>query len=303
MVTSSSSVIEECRVRIVRFLKQGFWPSQEQVVMDHPMTKVTQEEAIESSLPTGYKSTFLESDRIRRLNNADLSLLGDTVAEYDGKTLTETDIIENTAQRFLTQFLTPERTLEFPGLALCLNDDNRYLEKWAARYKADNDTPSGTIKDPARAGTDDIVFSFCTPEVWSEVSGTAVSNFHTTGLNSGDTLEVVGDAGVDHATNQADTSLSLDSDEYLFFTGDFIDMSGGQSIVTATQLSDVDGEDFGPVNAVFSGRLSGAHMITTQGTYATASVDIDAKVYEGGDTELVPIAWYLGPGTKAPSLV
>jgi len=267
------------------------------------MTKTTLEEVYEATLPSGFRSTFLEADRLRRLNNANTSLLGDIVEDYGSNQLTENDIIANHAERVLTSFLTPERTIEFPGLALCLSDENNLLEKWAARYKSDNDTPSGTIKDPARAGTDDIVFSFATPEVWEQVSGTAQSDYKQTGLTAGSTLNLVGNAGMDEAANTDGSSLSLDPDEYLFFTGDFLDLSEGKSVVTATQLTDVDGKSFGPIDSVLSGRLSGAHIMTTQGTYATASVDIDAKVYEAGDAEIVPLAFYLGPGTKNPALV
>jgi len=270
------------------------------------MSKVTFEEALAKSLPAGYKSTLLEADRLRRLNNANLSVLGDTVDEYDGNTITENDIIANTAERFLTQFLTPERTLEFPGLALSLDDSNNLLEKFAARYKADNDTPSGTVKDPVRAGTDDIVFTFLTPEVLQDLAANDPNtkrDYFQTGLTGGNRLDLIGDEGIDATANAADTSLSLAPDEYVFLTGDFIDLSGGQSVITATEYADVDGEDFGPVNAVFSNRLSGAHILTTQGTYATASLDLDAKIYASGDAEIVPVGFAMLPGTKAPSLV
>lgn len=267
------------------------------------MSKTTFEEAYEESLPSGFASTFFEADRLRRLNNADLSVLGDTVEEYQNFNLTEQDVIRNTAERVLTSFLTPERTIEFPGLGLAVNDTNNLLEKFAALYKADNDTPSGTIKDPARAGTDDVVFAFATPEVYDEIAGTTDTDFKQSGLSANSTLELVGDSGIDESASSNGAALSLDADEYLFYTGDFIDVSDGKSVVTGTQLTDVDGEDFGPVNSIFTQRLSGAHVMTTQGTYATASVDIDAKVYEAGDAEIVPVAFYMGPGTKAPGLV
>lgn len=277
------------------------------------MSQIAGEASFTENLPGGFQSTFLEPDRLRNLARANPGQsLGETVDEYSvsgtQSTLTENDIIASTADRVLTQFLTPERTLEFPGLALALNDENgpSLLEQFAAKYKEDNDTPSGTIKDAARAGTDDILFSFATPEVYSEIANGDLSGpdtFEQPNLTSGDTLELVGDSGIDETGSSNGSSLSLDDDEYLFFTGDFVDLSEGKSAVTATQLTDVDGEDFGPVNGIFSQRASGAHILTTQGTYATATIDIDAKVYADGDAEIVPIAFYMAPGRKAPALV
>jgi len=43
--------------------------------------------------------------------------------------------------------------------------------------------------------------------------------------------------------------------------------------------------------------------MTTQGSYATDSVQVDAKVYDDGDAELRPVGFYLGPGRNAPDLV
>lgn len=271
------------------------------------MARTTTEEAIAASQPQGFRSTFLEADRLRRLNNQNpANTLTDVVEDYGESQITERDVINRVANSVLTSFLTPERTIELPGLALCMNDENNLLEKFASRYKEDNDTPSGTITDPERAGTDDIVFHFAGPEVYSEIANgdlTGPDNFEATGLSAGDTLEVVGDSGIDEGSNSNGSSLSLDDDEYLFFTGDFIDLSDGKSVITKTQWTDVDGNDFGPSDALFSTRLSGAHIITTQGTYATATADLDAKVYSGGDSELVPVAFYMAPGTKSPALV
>lgn len=268
------------------------------------MAQIEAEQAIAENLPSGFKNTFLEEDRLRRLTEADTGVLGETVTEYSGNTLTENDVINSVADRILTSYLTPERTIEFPGLALSLSEG--LLEQFAAKYKADNDTPSGTIKDAARAGTDDIVFEFASPEVWSIIANgdlTGPDTFQQSGLTGGDTLELIGQGGIDETTNTSGNSLQLDADEYLFLTGDFIDLSEGKSVVTKVQLADVDGEDFGPIGGLFPNRLSGSHLFTAQGTYATSTIDVDAKVYENGDAEIVPIAFYMGPGTKSPGLV
>lgn len=268
------------------------------------------EDVFLNTLPEGFRTTFLDSDRLRRLTNQDVSTLNDTVEDYGDYVVTEREIITNLADRVNTSFLTPERTIELPGLQLALDPDvmpgtGSLLEQFVALYKADNDTPSGTVKDPARATVDDIVFSWASPEVYNQINdnGGSVSNFVNTGLTAGDELQVVGQGGVDTGVNTDGNSLNLDPDEYLFFTGDYIDLSDGKSIVTATELVDVDGEDYGPQNFLFQNRLSGAHIATSMGFYATDTVDLDAKVYDDGDSELVPVAFYVADGGKAPALV
>jgi len=261
------------------------------------------EEALAESLPDGFANTFIEGSRLRRLRGQSTSNLNNTVEEYNNYKLTEADVIGNMAQRMLTSFLTPERTIEFPGLALSINEG--LLEQWAAQYKRDNDTPSGTITDPTRAEVDDIVMAPITPETFVQITGdnTLSPNFVETGLTAGDRLDLIGDAGHDGTQNSADAALSLAPDEQVFLTGDFVDLTQGQSIITATEYPNIDGNDFGPVNVMFQSRLSGAHIMTTQGTYATDEVDLDAKVYDDGDAEVRPIGFYLGPGRKAPDLV
>jgi len=266
------------------------------------MTATAYEEALVESLPDGFTNTFIEGSRLRRLQNNSTDNLNNTVEEYQNFTLTEADVINTLAQKVLTGFVSPERTIELPGLALAVQED--LLAKWSAGYKMDNDTPSGTIKDPERAEVDDIILSPLTPEIFKEITGdnTLSPNYISENLTAGNTLNVVGNGGHDNSANSGDP-LSLDLNEQVFFTGDFVDLSQGQSVITATQYPDVDGADFGPSNAIAQTRHSGFHVMTTQGSYATDSVQVDAKIYEDGDAELRPVGFYLGPGRNAPNLV
>ena len=269
------------------------------------------ENAYVETLPDGFVTTFADSSRLRRLSEQDVaSALSNTVEQYGSNSLTERDLINNLADRVNTSFTLPERTIELPGLTLALDPgltdgDGTLLEQWVALYLQDNSTPSGTVKDPTRASTDDIVFSFATPEVYNEINdnGGSTPNHITSGLTAGNTLDLIGEGGIDTAQNTNGGTLSLDDDEYLFFTGDFIDLSDGKSVVSGTRVADVDDNDYGPSKFVFQNRLSGAHLLTTQGFYATDTVDLDVKVYQDGDAEIVPVAFYLADGGKAPSLV
>lgn len=259
--------------------------------------------AVADSMPNGFKNLFVESSRLRRLKQFDASTLDGTVEEYGNNKITEAEIIEAVAQRRARSYLTPERTIAYPGLNLAINDNLLHL--WAAGYKKDNDTPSGTIKDPERAGVDDIVFSPLTPAVFKKITDddTLSPNFVSSGLSGGDELPVIADKGHDTDANTAGETLSIGTSEQIFLTGDFIDLSQGQSVVSGTQYNDVDGHDFGPTDVLMQSRHSGTHILTTQATYATDTLNLHAGVYDDGDAELVPVGFYLGPGRKAPDLI
>ena len=263
-----------------------------------------------NELPDGFKTTFLDSSRLRELADTNTENLDNVVEDYLDFDLTERQLIRQHADKLNTAFTLPERTIELPGLTLAMDPgvmpgDSSLLELFAAKYKRDNSTPSGTIKTPARAKTEDIVFTMVTPEVFNQVNdnGGSTANYIRDGLDDGDRLEVVGEGGIDGSTNTYDNSLSLDDDEYLFFTGDYIDLSSGKSVISKFEYHDVDGKDYGHINTLHRGRLSGLHLLLAQGTYVTSTVDIDAKVYDDGDAELVPVAFYMAPGDKTPDMV
>lgn len=264
-------------------------------------TQLLSESRFRGAFPTGWKTTLYDEDRLRQLEKRKdkMGNIEDVVADYGDNVLTERDIIRGEIQRVMTAFQTPERTLELPGTGM--EFDN--LQRFASYYKADADTPSGTIKDVRRAGPDDIVFAFASPEVYTEISGTEQTTYEVNDLSSGDTLELIDEDGLPDAGETEDSSLELDENEMLYFTGDYIDLSSGPSEVTKIQWKDIDGEDYGPDDGVLSTRLSGTHLFTGQGAWIKSTADLDAKVYADGDAEIVPVAFYMGPGNNVPALV
>lgn len=262
-------------------------------------TELLGESRLRGALPDGFQTTLQGSERLRELSNADLDTLNATVEDYNSSQLTEADIIAKEVQRVLTAYSTPERTMEFPGTGLEMAND--HIEQFAAAYKANQDTPSGTIKSPLRANPDDIVFTFAYPEVYEEISGTNQDNFLVEGEPVG-TLEVVDTDGLPDGGQSASTTLSLDDNEQLFFTGDFIDLESGRSIVSSLRWVDIDGEDYGRDGHLLSTRMGGNHILTGQGAWVKQTCDLDMKTYQSGDAEIVPIAFYMAPGSKVPSL-
>lgn len=265
-------------------------------------TELLTESRLRGVLSDGFQTTLADTDRLRQLQSVDYqSILSDVVDDYRDFTLTELDVVEEQVQRVFTAYQTDDRTVELPGVGLIQTMNT--VERFAAYYKTDNDTPSGTVKGPMRAGPDDIVLTPITPEVYEEVSGNATDTFDATGLTGGNTLDLVGDAGLPENNNSNNASLNLDDDEMLLFSGDIVDAAGGKSVLSQFQWNDIDGEDYGPVPNLLTSRFSALHTFLTQGAWVKSTADLDAKVYEDGDAEPVTVGWYMAPGTKAPTLV
>jgi hypothetical protein len=263
-------------------------------------TETLIERRLREKLPSGFVTTLSDEGHLRTLANQSTDNINETVQEFSGQALTEKNIIDVVIERVLTgSFLTPERTIELPGLGIEYNAGRLY--SWAASYKASDDTPTGTIADAQRAQSDDLVFTFAGPEVYNQIGNSSVDNFKTSGHTAGDVVTLVGEDGYN---SSADAVLDLDEDERLFFTGDFVDVSSGKSVFNSQEYVQVDGsaEDYGPQRFLLSNRLSGANVSLGSGARVKRDVQLNLKAYEDGDAEVWPIAFYMAPGYKAPSL-
>lgn len=263
-------------------------------------TETLVERRLRDKLPSGFVSTLSDESHLRQLANQDTSNIESTVQEFSGNKLTEKNIIDYVVERVLSgSFLTPERTMEIPGLGIEYSAGRLY--SWAAAYKESDDTPTGTISDVQRAQSDDLIFTYAGPEVFNQIGTASVDNFQISGVTAGDVVHLIGEDGYNSTT---DAPLDLEDDERLFFTGDFIDVSSGQSIFNRQEYVQVDGssEDYGPISWLLSNRLSGANVSLGSGARVKRDVQLDLKAYEDGDAEIWPVAFYMAPGHKAPSL-
>lgn len=263
-------------------------------------TETLIERRLRQQLPSGFVTTLTDESHLRTLANQDTGNIEETVQEFSGNSLSEKNIIDTVVERVLSgSFLTPQRSIEIPGLGIEYTAGRLY--SWAAAYKESDDTPTGTITDVQRAQSDDLIFTFAGPEVYNQVGTASVDNFKTTGHTAGDVVHLVGEEGYD---DTQDAPLDLADDERLFFTGDFIDVSSGKSVFNRQEYVQVDGssEDYGPISFLLSNRLSGANVSLGSGARVKRDVQLDLKAYEDGDAEVWPIAFYMAPGHKAPGL-
>lgn len=262
------------------------------------------------AFPDGFRTNFLDDDRLETLGNVlaegvtasstDDSLTGITrsVSEPAGSEMREVDEIDRVLDRVVSSFITPERTIQLPGVEL-----NRNLIKAAAvAYKRDTDTPSGTIKPPELASNDDIVFEFVTPETYSEIGTGTAFNYIRTGLTDDTTVEVVGANGIDGG---GAGSFTLNARDWLFFTGDIIDPLDDARL-TKFQWANIDGNtNLGPSPAFLGRSVSSLHMQLVPAQLVKEDVRLQAKVYDAGaaqEAEPVPVAVRLTDGANVQAL-
>lgn len=264
-------------------------------------TETLRESRIREAMPSGFETTMVDTSRLRDLYNTDLDL-DSTVEDYAGYEMTEEDVIETEVQRVITSYLLPERTVEIPGVGMELER----LKQFASWFKKSDDTPTGTITDVRRASADDLIFTFATPQVYNQIAELEdgdpefVNNFNIEGVEEGDEINIIGEDGFN---SSGDGVMNLSDNEMLYFTGDFIDLSEGKSIFTAMEWKDIDGDtSYGPWDFMFDGRLSGFNLNLGQAAWLKRQGRAVLKAYEDGDAEIVPIAFYMGPGHKKPDL-
>ncbi len=254
-----------------------------------------------SAFPQAIPTTFVDGSRLEKLQNAydqRQRVLEDNVIVVPTKngkrSIGEEEVIDMVASRVMYQFITPERDIKLPAMEL----NKKLLKGAVVLFKQDSGTPSGTLKPPELATTDDLVIQFATPQVYNRLGSGSADNFIQSGLTAGDVVQVVNDEGI---TGSGGGNLTAGDDDWLFFTGDFIDMNA-DSIITQVQFTDVDDEDYGSTPAIVSERASNLHLITASGHLIKETVSVDAYAYDDGDAELVPMCLNISDGSNAIEL-
>lgn len=259
--------------------------------------------------PSGFRTNFIDDERLETFT----SILAEGVTETDdgsltditrsvsrpaGSEFTEADEINWVIDRVVSSFVTPERSVALPGVAL-----NRELIKAVAvAYKRDTDTPSGTIKPADFATNDDIAIEFVTPETYSEIGTGTAFNYIRTGLTDDSTVEVIGTNGIDGGGTAA---FTLNARDWLFYTGDVLDPLDDARL-TKYQWTQVDGDtNLGPSPDLLGRSVSSLHMQLIPAVLAKEDVRLQAKVYDAGaaqEAEPIPVAFRLTDGANVQAL-
>lgn len=207
--------------------------------------------------------------------------------EFAGKRVGEEEVVRDILEDAST-FKLGEREVKLQGL-----EKNKDLIVGAvAKFK--DEVFSGDIRPAKEAGIDDIAVGVLRSKALNHMQAGNVVNWEQTGLSEGGTIDVV-PSGVDG-------TATLDENEWLFFTGDFVDLNS-DAIVTAVQYKNVDGDtNKKPEDITIEERDSDIQTTETSGELVKSRVDIDAKAGFAGDTELTPICIHICKGDLVPGL-
>lgn len=248
-------------------------------------------------------AALLDTENLNDLNKAFQnrnSILQDDAYTFgtgpNAVSVSEEELVDGIVSDVASSLTGFEGSVELPGLQA----NRKMLMGAVAKFK--DDVHEGNIRRPVDAGHDDIVVQFADQTVYGQHTHQAarvfqrqVSRARGSGTPGG-TLNVA-PVGVNAPTGMTGT---LDADEWLFFTGDFIDLSADAG-VTRTQYVSIDGEDWEPESHYFSERDTDAQVNTISGALAKSTYDIDALLSLGTvTTEYVPVAFQIARGNVLP---
>lgn len=207
---------------------------------------------------------------------------------FAGQRVGEEEVVRDVLTRVRDQLKLSEREFRLPGLEA--NTD--MIVGAVAKFK--DDVYEGNLKPAETAGYDDIVVEFAREKVFDAMQATTVDSFELTGQAAAQSGSIV-------PQNEGGDSTLAD-EEWLFFTGDFIDLNS-DAIVTAIQYVDVDGEtNLNPESVYLSERDTDIQVNTVSAELVKSKVDIDSYNAFAGATELVPVAVHIAKGENVPGL-
>lgn len=215
--------------------------------------------------------------------------------QFGPNSVTEEEVVQGVVGDVVNALQGFEGQVRLRGLEANLNG----LVGAVAKFK--DDVHDGNVRRPEDAGHDDIVVQFADQVVYS---GHSHGNFSFQQNHSktrgpgqpGGTLNVVpvGD-------RRDGVTGTLNTDEWLFFTGDFIELNADAAPIR-TRYVDIDGEDWDSRGHYFQARNTDAQVVTIPGALAKSTYDIDAYLGLGTvTTEYVPVAFQIARGNVVSS--
>lgn len=208
--------------------------------------------------------------------------------EFAGQNVSEEEVIRDVLRDIQSSLRTSDRIVELPGLAA----NTELVVGAVSKFK--EEVYTGNVKPAQIAGHDDIVVEFANAKVFNGLQTTSVTNFQLTGQSAGESGSIVPQNEGGDAT--------LADEEWLLFTGDFIDLSA-DAIVTEIQYANVDGNtNLNPESVYLSERNTDMQISVISGQLIKSKVDINSYNAFAGDLELVPVAIHIAKGENVPGL-
>lgn len=238
------------------------------------------------------KSTLKNEDTLNDLQKAydtRSQVLEEDALHFGRQKVTEEEVIRDVLKDIKTLRIG-EREITLPGVEA----NERMIIGAVAKFK--REVYSGNVKPAKMAGHDDIVVELAREKTFEGMQAGNVNNFAGTVATEGASLNIVPAKGISG-------TATLDDNQWLFFTGDFIDLNS-DAVITAIQYVDVDGEtNYNPEgHIIFSERDSDIQVNKVSAELVKSTVNIDGYGAFAGNAEVVPVAIHIAQGKHVASL-
>lgn len=237
------------------------------------------------------RSTLTSSDTLDEIEEAyqgDGETLSDTALRFADFDVSEEELVRDILDRNST-LRNSEGVIKLPGVQA----NKKAILGAVKKFKDKKDV--NKVRPAKTAGHDDLAVSFIRSKTAANMQASSCNNFKGTVSSEGEKYNVFPFKGTSgYAT--------LDSDEWLFFTGDFPDLSS-DAVITAIQYANVDGEkDHNPEGTILQERDTDLQLNQESAELVKSSINIDGYGQEPGNVEIYPVAVHIATGDLVPSL-
>jgi len=202
---------------------------------------------------------------------------------YAGKRIGEEELIRDELKRMMQPLRMSTRDIELPGLRANVE----LIVAAVAKFKKEV-VQGADVRPVAIAGDNDIAIEMINILTVNGMTKRSISTWLQTGLS-------VGRVGIFPPGNgSADAQkATLDDDEWLFFTGDFIDFNSN-AIIEEIKYENIDkNTSFNPESIVLSQKGTDMHMGLVSAQLAKSYVKIGGRATTAGATEMMPVAVHI----------
>lgn len=202
---------------------------------------------------------------------------------YAGKRIDEETLVREELTRLLQPLRMSTRDIELPGMRA--NMEN--IVGAVAKFKKEV-VKGADIRPVQMAGDEDLTIELLNVLTTSGMSHHSV----TAWLQTGQSVGRVGLFPPACGTGTNDRA-TLDDDEWLFFTGDFIDFNSN-AIIEEIKYEDVDKvTSYNPESIIMSQKGTDMQMGLVSAVLAKSYVKIGSRATTAGATEMLPVAVHI----------
>jgi len=202
---------------------------------------------------------------------------------FAGKRIGEEEILRDELKRMMQPLRMSTRDIELPGLKA----NTELIIAAVAKFKREV-VQGADIRPVSIAGDNDIAIEMINILTVNHMTKRTVSSWLQTGLSVGR----IGIFPPGNGSNDAQKA-TLDDNEWLFFTGDFIDFNS-DAIVETIKYENIDkNTSFNPESIILSQKGTDMHMGLVSAQLAKSYVKIGGRATTAGSCEMMPVAVHI----------